>query len=123
MTHHARRGTTDRYAGGELDEIAWYDSNSDSKTKPVGTRKPNGWDLYDVLGNVWEWVQDWFEGAYTYSTVAAIDPVGPSSGTNKMAMGGAWNGPAYPVSIRYASPPGQVLNFFGFRCVRERVAP
>ena len=119
----ARAGTTDRFAGGVLDDIAWYNSNCGANTNPVGTKKPNEWGLHDVLGNVWEWVQDWFETSFSYSTVAATDPLGPASGTSKMAMGGGWNGPAYSVSIRYASPPGQVFNFFGFRCVRERVAP
>jgi formylglycine-generating enzyme required for sulfatase activity len=50
-----RAGTTgDRY--GKLDEIAWYRKNSNRKTQPVAQKKPNAYGLYDMLGNVWEWI-------------------------------------------------------------------
>ena len=117
----ARAGTTDKYAGGVLDEVAWHLDNSGAMTKPVGTKKPNAWGLHDTLGNVWEWVQDWF-GALDYSFVPAVDPVGPSSGTSKTGKGGSWT-TVYGVSWHYPLAPGQGQNFFGFRCVRERVAP
>ena len=64
----ARAETTTAYSFGDdarqLWEYAWYGENSERKTHPVGQKKLNPWGLYDVYGNVWEWVQDWY-GPYT----------------------------------------------------------
>ena len=59
----ARAGsTTSRY--GDIDQVAWYTANSGSKTHEVAQKQPNAWDLYDMLGNVWEWTSDWYADKY-----------------------------------------------------------
>lgn len=82
----ARAGTTgDTY--GPLDAIAWYRGSSGSSTHPVGQKAPNDFGLYDMLGNVWQWCQDWF-GPYTSG--AAVDPQGASTGDLRVTRGGCF---------------------------------
>ncbi len=84
----ARAGTTGDYGGtGVLDEMGWYFGNSGVRTHPVALKQPNAWGLYDMHGNVWESVQDWY-GPYTAS--AKTDPIGPSTGSQKVLRGGSW---------------------------------
>ena len=93
----ARAGTTtDTYAGDltnprgndpVLNGIAWYIGNSGDRTHPVGQKAPNGFGLHDMLGNVWEWVGDWY-GDYPGGTVT--DPAGPGSGSRRVIHGGSW---------------------------------
>jgi formylglycine-generating enzyme required for sulfatase activity len=112
----ARAGsTTARY--GDLGAIARYHDNSGDSTKPVAQRQPNAWGLYEMEGNVWEWVQDWYDRNY-YGQSPATDPQGPSSGLSRVLRGGSWvsNG---RVSFRYALEPGSHYNDSAFRCVRK----
>jgi formylglycine-generating enzyme required for sulfatase activity len=74
----ARAGTTGTTAA-SLDEIAWYGANSDDTTHPVGMKKPNAWGLYDMLGNVREWVEDVYTRDF-YSNSPVADPIGPQAG-------------------------------------------
>jgi formylglycine-generating enzyme required for sulfatase activity len=87
----ARAGTTAAPAASDemaLGEVAWYGANSDDTTHPVGQKKPNAWGLYDMLGNVREWVEDVFTRDY-YANSPVADPTGPQAGQQG---GGRGNG-------------------------------
>jgi formylglycine-generating enzyme required for sulfatase activity len=94
----ARAGTSSAYAG-PLNDIAWYSENSEDETHPVGTKKPNAWGLYDMEGNVREWVSDTY-GANYYSNSPAADPTGPAAGQQ-----GGRGGPPGPRGGRGGPPP------------------
>jgi formylglycine-generating enzyme required for sulfatase activity len=115
----ARGGSTEaRY--GPIDEIAWYSSNSGGQTHDVAQKRPNGFRLHDVLGNVWEWVNDWYDDNY-YQNSPSQDPQGPASGQYRVVRGGSCN--YYPrvvrVSVRRGDFPVVWSPAFGLRCGRE----
>ncbi|HOX39006.1 MAG TPA: formylglycine-generating enzyme family protein [Candidatus Brocadiia bacterium] len=85
-------------------------------TAPVGSFKPNAWGLYDVIGNVWEWCEDWFDEGY-YSRSPSEDPPGPSSGQYRVIRGGSWlNFPRNArSSYRFRNTPTLAVTLNGFR--------
>jgi formylglycine-generating enzyme required for sulfatase activity len=115
----ARAGTTGEYPG-DLDAMAWHNENSQWETHPVGQKEPNAWGLYDMLGNVWEWCQDWYRLDY-YGVSPGIDPPGPASGEHRVVRGGSFRGFARDLraSYRYRQGPGYETSDLGFRSVRE----
>jgi formylglycine-generating enzyme required for sulfatase activity len=119
----ARAGSTEaRY--GPLDEVAWYAANSGAQTHEVAQKRANTFGLYDTLGNVVEWVNDWNDGNY-YQNSPSQDPSGPSSGQYRVMRGGSWY--VYPrgvrVSFRGGSDPAVRDNGGGVRCVGEANMP
>ena len=112
-----RAGTSgDRY--GPVDEIAWYAENSGGSSHVVGQKKPNGFGLYDMLGNVWEWVWDWYGD---YPLVPTDNPSGPDTGSSRVRRGGSWSYVAHVCrsAIRFLAEPGYRIYFLGFRLSRS----
>ena len=85
-----RAGTTTKYSFGDVDSqlgyYGWFSGNADEQTHPVGLKKPNGWGLYDMHGNVWEWCNDFY--GY-YPDGAVTDPQGLLSGSGRVLRGGS----------------------------------
>jgi formylglycine-generating enzyme required for sulfatase activity len=102
----ARGGTNTRwhiYSGSDdINEVAWYNFNSSSRTHPVGTKAPNELGIYDMSGNVREWVWDWF-GSYTAEAKTNPNPTGPFSGSPRVIRGGSWDGGARDCRVSYRS--------------------
>ena len=110
----ARAGTEDEFQGAKRQEVAWYQNNSRYVTHPVGGMKPNAWGLCDMLGNVWEWVQDWYD-----EQVQPAGPKGPRSGKEHVLRGGSYSSHEKNVRVSvHAGGPGSVINT-GFRVVRS----
>jgi len=84
-------GIQDQYYGSSnIDSVAWHSDNSDYKTHAVGGKLPNALGLYDMNGNVCEWISDWYDSNY-YAKSPKENPQGPSFGRYKMFRGGSWN--------------------------------
>ena len=113
----ARAGTAgERY--GDLDAIAWYGENSGDRTHPVGQKMANAWGLHDMLGNVSEWVQDWYGslpgGSVTDPSSTASDDV------RRVHRGGSWwiSASFCRAPARSGYPPGGRDDWRGFRLLR-----
>ena len=120
----ARAGTdTVYYWGNSLDgDYAWYSENSGKQTHPVGKKRANGWGLYDMVGNVWEWCSDWW-GAYPNKAV--INPTGSEKDSERVIRGGSLEDHASECrsasrsACRPESHGGAINHIYaiGFRCV------
>jgi formylglycine-generating enzyme required for sulfatase activity len=97
--------------------VGWTRENSGSTTHPVGGKAANGYGLYDMTGNVWEWTWDWY-GAY--SSGMQVDPVGAGSGSNRVDRGGCWANSAADARVadRDSDDPAVRSFLLGFRLAR-----
>jgi formylglycine-generating enzyme required for sulfatase activity len=109
----------------------WIEINKDSKeyfdeilrrgcrTHPVGLKSPNGFGLYDMHGNVWEWCWGWYDEGY-YKQMLNVNPTGPSKGTARVLRGGSFDN--FPADLRSASrlrnQPANRSWVVGFRLAR-----
>jgi formylglycine-generating enzyme required for sulfatase activity len=115
---YAARGGSTEARPGNLPDIAWTKQNAGNLTHAVGTKNANAYGLFDMLGNVWEWVGDWYDPNY-YQGGAMENPTGPASGQEKVLRGGSWivDPKLLRVSDRYSIKPDARSDYFGFRCV------
>ena len=132
----ARGHAETRYFWGNVMDgaYAWFEDNSDKTTHPVGQKKANQFGLYDMMGNVWEWTEDWYSPYYVGNK--ETNPTGPKGGENKVIRGGSFNSSAgalritnriwlnpknrvFPKVATYGGSVDEMFNFIGFRCAKS----
>jgi len=116
-------GKHEKYSGGNnIESVAWYSDNSEGRTHPVGQKRPNGLGIYDMSGNVWEWVQDIYNDA-AYSAHSRNNPL-YNTGIAKFRVirGGSWNDDSGCARAAYRNIFGPVYreSFVGFRLARTK---
>ena len=128
----ARAGTTTRYFAGDYGDLgcerknpqlhpfAWYCANSDKMPHPIGQKKPNPWGIFDITGNVWEWVADWYDAKY-YHRSPIRNPFCNSNCRYRILRGGGFfsNGFHLGLSNRMPYRFDNRADFIGFRCARD----
>ena len=121
----AKAGSDTDYSFGDnpkaLPQYAWFGNlGYKGSAHEVAQKDPNKWGLYDMHGNVWEWVQDWYDGSY-YSKSPTNNPLGPDTGKYRVYRGGSFIGKAANLrsSVRFSALPMTRTHDVGFRLVRQ----
>ena len=112
-----KKGRGFLFAGSDtIDNVVWYDKNSNLKTHPVAQKRANELGLYDMSGNVWEWCEDWY-GPYTPN--AQTNPTGPATGVDRVCRGGSWTSYMRYSQIRFRKDLNPSFKSYevGFRLV------
>jgi formylglycine-generating enzyme len=115
---YAARGGGKRaqYAGAindhDIDKYVWYKPNAGHKTHPVGKKMPNELGLYDMSGNVWEYVSDWYDPDY-YRVSPRDNPRGPDKGSQRVLRGGSWFSDKGYVHVANRGRAGEVARYSG----------
>lgn len=106
-----------------LGEYGWRIGNARDQSHPVAQKRPNGWGLFDIYGNVWEWCQDFHDKDY-YATSPADGPTGPVAGSTHLVRGGGYGDSVgfCRSAVREFYLPGVRSSGVGFRVVCE-IAP
>ena len=117
----ARAGKGPGAYAADLSPIAWYDDNSGGRTHTVGQKAPNAWGLHDMVGNVEEWVHDWFAWPDDRPRGPLTDPRGPLSGDGRIIRGCGWDDhyERCEVPINRTGTPEWRYHAVGFRLVRS----
>ena len=109
------------YSGSnQIEEVAWFEDNSENRTHPVGQKKPNELGIYDMSGNVWEWCNDWYN-EYYYVSSPHRNPQGPDKGTEKVLRGGELQFKEIYCRVynRYSISPSARNTRIGFRLAKN----
>jgi formylglycine-generating enzyme required for sulfatase activity len=118
----ARGGSTQSRYGENLDDIAWYLENGNRREHEGELKKPNPFGLFDMLGNLWEWVNDWYDPDY-YHHSPDLDPQGPGTGQTRVLRGGSWGYDAVVLRVSNRGIYRPLPHAIGFRCVWKAPAP
>ena len=115
---YACRGGVEAPRYGELDRVSWHRGNAGGKKHPVGGKAANGLGFHDMLGNAWEWVNDWYS---EYTRGPKTNPSGPETGTSRVIRGGYFDFEAgfCRASLRYKVDSPDFGNTTGFRVARD----
>ena len=104
-----------------MDRAGWYEKNSDEQTHPVGEKEPNGFGLYDMHGNVWEWVEDDWHNNYDGAPDDGSAWIDEPRGVDRVVRGGGWGNLARRCrsASRYGDRPDFRFGGLGFRLARS----